>query len=78
MYNAKNLTNLLKKKQKYEGKVERWMDQLDKEPSAPRPTVKIRKQWYNFPGAPCDAIDYYDERISQLEVEVILAVSLIF
>lgn len=71
MYNAKKLTKLLKKKQKYEGKVEKWMDALDREPSTPRPTVKIRKHWYHFRGEPVDAIDHYDKLILQLVVEVI-------
>ncbi|KAG0577950.1 hypothetical protein KC19_5G194100 [Ceratodon purpureus] len=70
VYNAKKLTKLLKKKQKYEGKVEKWMDALDREPSTPRPTVKIRKHWYHFRGEPVDAIDHYDKLILQLVVEI--------
>jgi hypothetical protein len=67
VYNAKKLTKLLKKKHKYERNVERWQDQIDRVPSSPRPTVKIRKRLYFFKGEPVDAIDYYEEQIEQLE-----------
>lgn len=74
VYKAKELTKLIKEKEKYEGKLERWYDQLSREPSTPRPTIKPRKHWYHifrcFTTKREDAIDYYEREIERLEDEI--------
>jgi len=74
VYKAKKLTKLLKKKRMCESKLERWQEQLHKEPSTPRPVVKIRKQWSDVRRQKSDVMD----AISQLESQVSLATPVIF
>jgi len=57
-----------------ESKLERWQEQLCKEPSIPRPVVKIRKQWSDVRRQKSDVMD----AISQLESQVSLTTPFIF
>ena len=41
VYKAKDLTKLMKKKESYEGKLERYYDFTSRNPAAPRPTIKV-------------------------------------
>jgi len=72
VYKANRLTKLLKKKWDFESKLERWQDQLSREPSTPRPTVKVRKQWSDVRGEKNDVM----EAISQLDCQVSLTTPL--
>jgi hypothetical protein len=66
VYKASRLTKLLNKKRKFESKLDRWQDQIHREPSTPRPTVKVRKQWSDVRGQDTEVM----EAISQLDIQI--------
>ncbi|KAH8975733.1 hypothetical protein BDL97_01G174200 [Sphagnum fallax] len=68
VYKANKLASLIKKKEKYEGKIEVLLKKQAAEPTSDRPTTK--KGFLHMYGEKVDAIDYYDSEIDRLTEEI--------